>query len=123
MPAGPSGPSSPLITVNGIYLNPNSTNKEAALEVVNFLTGQVAQQTFANYGNYLPARTDIQGGNELLEAVSGGIVSGVAVPQNEGFSNYWLPFEKMFAQVLNGDVSPQQGLDVACAEMNAYNNK
>ena len=123
MPAGPSGPSSPLITVNGIYLNPNSTNKEAALEVVNFLTGQVAQQTFANYGHYLPARTDIQGGNELLEAVSGGIVSGVAVPQNEGFSNYWLPFEKMFAQVLNGEVSPQQGLGVACAEMNAYNNK
>jgi arabinogalactan oligomer/maltooligosaccharide transport system substrate-binding protein len=123
LPAGPSGPSSPLITINGIYLNPKSANKEAALEIMGYLSGQVAQQTFANSGYFLPARPDIQTGNALLEAVASGAGDGTAIPQNEGFSNYWLPFDKMYTNVINGEVSPQQGLSIACMEMNTANNK
>ena len=123
LPSGPSGPGSPLLTINGVYLNPNSANKEAAQEVMDYLTGQISQQMFANNGLFLSSRPDIQSGNPLLESVAGGVSFGAAIPQNEGFSNFWLPFDNMFTQVLNGEVSPQQGLNLACTEMNKANNK
>jgi maltose-binding protein MalE len=123
LPDGPAAGAAPLIGVEGIFLNPNSLSKEAALEVARFLTSPISMKDFSDTGRMLPARADIDAQNEYYLALGRPPVNGVAIPHNDGFSNYWLPFGDMFVSVLNGEISAAEGVSRACSLMNSANGK
>ncbi len=123
LPHGPAAGAAPLIGVEGIFLNPNSQFKEAALEVAHFMTSPASMKEFVDTGRFLPARAEIDSQNEYYLALGRPPVNGVAIPQDEEFSNYWIPFGEMFVSVLNGEVSAAEGVSRACSLMNSANGK
>ncbi len=123
LPSGPAGPSSPLISANGFYINPNSHNVEAAFELALFLTNRESSQSLAEFAGYVPVRLDVTSNYPHIDTFMESTAFGYPVPQSEQFANYWSPFEEMFLKVLTGEVTPQQGVSEACAKMDAANER
>jgi arabinogalactan oligomer/maltooligosaccharide transport system substrate-binding protein len=93
LPAGPGGPSTPLLGVDGFYFNPNSGNKEAALEVALYLTGKDAQTTMMNDAGHVPVRTDVEITDPLIEGLVDAFNAGSTIrPQVEQLGLYWSNF-------------------------------
>ncbi|MBU1662895.1 MAG: extracellular solute-binding protein, partial [Chloroflexi bacterium] len=67
LPAGPAGPATPLLGVDGFYFNPNSANKEAALEVALYLTNKNSQTVMMNDAGHVPVRTDVEITDPLIK--------------------------------------------------------
>jgi len=123
LPSGPAGPAAPLIGADGFYINPNSQNVEAALELALFLTNQESSQSFAEFAGHVPVRLDVTSNDTHINAFMESLAFGYPEPQSEQFANYWSPFEEMFFDVLSGEVTPQQGVSEACARMDAANER
>ena len=121
LPSGPDGPAAPLIGADGFYINPNSYNVEAALELALFLTNQESSQSFAEIAGHVPVRLDVTSKYPHITTFMESSAFGYPEPQSEQFANYWSPFEEMFFKVLTGEVTPQQGVSEACAKMDAAN--
>jgi len=121
LPSGPAGPAAPLIGADGFYINPNSHNVEAALELALFLTNQESSQSFAEFAGHVPVRLDVTSEDPHITTFMESSAFGYPEPQSEQFANYWSPFEEMFFKVLTGEVTPQQGVSEACAKMDAAN--
>jgi arabinogalactan oligomer/maltooligosaccharide transport system substrate-binding protein len=93
LPAGPGGPANPLLGVDGFYLNPNSANKEAALEVALYLTGPAAQTTMMNDAGHVPVRTDVEITDPLIQGLVDAFNTGSTIrPQVPELGNYWANF-------------------------------
>lgn len=93
LPAGPGGASTPLLGVDGYYINPNSKDQAAALEVALYLTGKAAETTMMTDAAHIPARTDVTVSDPLLKAFLDAVNSGSTVrPQDPQLSKYWANF-------------------------------
>jgi arabinogalactan oligomer/maltooligosaccharide transport system substrate-binding protein len=92
LPAGPGGKSTPLLGVDGFYFNPNSTNKEAALEVALYLTGKSAQTTLMNEAGHVPANTTVEVTDPLIQGLLDAFASSYVRPQVTQLGNYWSNF-------------------------------
>jgi arabinogalactan oligomer/maltooligosaccharide transport system substrate-binding protein len=123
MPAGPKAPAAPLNGIDGFYLNPNSKNQDGALALALFLTNQASSQTYTDSAGHVPIRTDVKAADPLVAAFAEASAGGFPRPQSPEFANYWAPFGDMFTKVLEGAVTPEQGVADACAAMNAANGK
>lgn len=123
LPSGPAGPAAPLIGADGFYINPNSHNVEAALELALFLTNQESSQSFAEFAGHVPVRLDVTSNDLHINTFMESSAFGYPEPQSEQFANYWSPFEEMFIKVLTGEVTPQQGVSEACAKMDTANER
>ena len=67
--AGPAGAATPLLGVDGYYLNPNSKNQAAAVEVALYLTNKASQTVMMNEAGHVPARTDVEVTDPLSSAM------------------------------------------------------
>ncbi|RJP55075.1 MAG: extracellular solute-binding protein [Anaerolineaceae bacterium] len=92
LPAGPGGPASPLLGVDGFYFNPNSTNMEAALEVALYLTGQKAQQIMMDEAGHVPANTTVSVTDPLIKSLLAAFENGYVRPQVPQLGLYWSNF-------------------------------
>ena len=92
LPSGPGGASNPLLGVDGFYFNPNSANKEAALEVALYLTGQDAQLMMMNEAGHVPARTDVEITDPLIQGLVEAFKTGYVRPQVPQLGLYWSNF-------------------------------
>ncbi len=92
LPAGPGGPATPLLGVDGFYFNPNSANKEAALEVALYLTGVKAQEMMMNDAGHVPGRTDITVTDPLIKGLLEAFKNGYVRPQVTQLGLYWSNF-------------------------------
>ena len=93
LPAGPSGVATPLLGVDGYYINPNSKNQAAALEVALYLTGKAAETTMMNDAAHIPARTDVTVTDPLLKSFLDAVNTGNTVrPQDAQLDKYWANF-------------------------------
>jgi arabinogalactan oligomer/maltooligosaccharide transport system substrate-binding protein len=93
LPAGPAGPANPLLGVDGFYFNPNSANKEAALEVALYLTGKSAQTIMMNEAGHVPVRTDVEITDPLIQGLVDAFNTGSTIrPQVEQLGLYWSNF-------------------------------
>jgi len=93
LPAGPGGVATPLLGVDGYYLNPNSKNQAAALEVALYLTGKAAETTMMTEAAHIPARTDVTVTDPLLKAFLDAVNTGNTVrPQDAQLAKYWANF-------------------------------
>ncbi len=92
LPAGPAGPASPMLGVDGFYFNPNTANKEAALEVALYLTGKSAQTTMMVDAGHVPARTDVEVSDPLVVSLIEAFKTGYVRPQVPQLGLYWSNF-------------------------------
>ena len=89
IPAGPGGPSNPLLGVDGWYFNPNSENQEAALEVALYLTNKAAQEMMMNEAGHVPANTTVEVTDPLIQGLLDAFSTAYFRPQVEAMGNYW----------------------------------
>jgi len=91
LPSGPGGVAAPLLGVDGYYINPNSLNKEAAIEVALYLTGAVAEGFMMDAG-HVPAITTATITDPLLQGLSDAFQNGYVRPQVPELGLYWSNF-------------------------------
>lgn len=91
LPAGPKGPSTPLLGVDGFYFNPNNKADQAAaaLQVALYLTNANSQQLMAEFAGHVPARTDVKYNNALVKAFQDSFAQAYVRPQVENMGKYW----------------------------------
>jgi len=92
LPKGPKGPASPLLGVDGFYINPNSQNKEAAIEVALYLTNKASQTAMMTDAGHVPARTDVDVTDPLLKGFQDAFQTATVRPQVAQMGKYWANF-------------------------------
>ena len=92
LPAGPGGPATPFLGVDGFYFNPNSANMAAALEVALYLTGAKAQQAMMDEAGHVPANTKVKVSDPLIQGLLAAFENGYVRPQVEQLGLYWSNF-------------------------------
>jgi arabinogalactan oligomer/maltooligosaccharide transport system substrate-binding protein len=123
MPAGPGGLAGPLNGIDGFYINPNSQNQDAAIELALFLTNQASSQTYTDKAGHIAIRNDVTSSDPNLNAFAEASASGFPRPQTVEFANYWTPFGDALTKAIEGALTPEQAVTEACAAMNAANGK
>jgi len=91
LPAGPAGPATPLLGVDGYYINPNSQNKAAAIDVALYLTNAAAEEEMMKAG-HVPAITTANVTNPLLKSLVDIFKNATVRPQVENMNKYWSNF-------------------------------
>ena len=91
LPAGPKGPASPLLGVDGFYFNPNNKadTAQAALKVALFLTNAASQKTMAEKAGHVPVRTGITYTNPGVKAFEDVLAVSQVRPQSISMGKYW----------------------------------
>jgi arabinogalactan oligomer/maltooligosaccharide transport system substrate-binding protein len=92
LPAGPSGPATPMLGVDGFYFNPNSNNKEAAIEVALYLTSSASETKMMDEAGHVPVRTLIFS-DSLIRELANAFNKGATIrPQVPELGKYWSNF-------------------------------
>lgn len=112
IPSGPGGDANPLLGVDGYYLNPNSANKEAALEVALYLTGTTASQMMMDDAGHVPANTTVEVTNPLIQGLLDAFSTAYVRPQVPELGLYWSNFCGQ-DQVFEAGVSPAEWVQTA----------
>jgi len=123
MPAGPAGPATPLAGIDGWYVNPNSTNQQAAADLALYLFGKDGLAEYANTAGDPPARSDVEISDPLVKDFADAAAAGFPRPQSAEFGNWWGPFGDALTAVMEGKASPADAVKTACDAMNKANNK
>jgi arabinogalactan oligomer/maltooligosaccharide transport system substrate-binding protein len=121
LPAGPQAVASPIVGVDSFYINPNTANFTATVELALFMTSQTSVQTFADVGMQVPVRTDVIAADPILNTFAQIAAQGTPRPQSDKFNSYWAPFVAMFDSILAGELGPAAAVAIACNEMNRLN--
>lgn len=117
LPAGPKGPATPLLGVDGFYFNPNSTNQEAALEVALYLTGKNAQEIMMNEAGHVPANTTVKVTDPLIQSLLDAFKNGYVRPQVPQLGLYWSNFCAT-DEVFEKGTAPAEWVKTATANSN-----
>ncbi|MCX6065465.1 MAG: extracellular solute-binding protein, partial [Chloroflexi bacterium] len=93
LPAGPAGPAKPMLGVDGYYINPNSANQAAALEVALYLSNAKSQTIMMNEAGHVPVRTDVTITDPLIKGLVDAFNVGSTIrPQVPELGKYWSNF-------------------------------
>ena len=93
LPAGPSGPATPMLGVDGYMFNPNSANQAAALDVALYLTNAASQTVMMNQAGHVPVRTDVTITDPLIQGLVDAFNKGATIrPQVPELGKYWSNF-------------------------------
>ncbi len=117
LPTGPKGPATPLLGVDGFYFNPNSKNKEAALEVALYLTNAKSQEVMMNDAGHVPANTKVKVTDPLIQGLLDAFKNGYVRPQVPQLGNYWSNFCSN-DQIFEKGTSPADWVKTASANAN-----
>ena len=124
LPAGPGGDAAnPLNGIDGFYVNPNSQNPQAAVDLALFLTGKDSAQIYTDKAGHVPIRSDVKAADPLVGAFAEASASGFPRPQSEEFGQFWTPFGDAWTKVVEGASTPADAVKAACAAMNAATGK
>ena len=104
LPAGPAGVAQPMLGVDGYYINPLSTNKDAAIKVALYLTGASAEKIMMGAG-HVPAITTAAVTDPLLQGLQEAFKNGYVRPQVQQLGLYWSNFCGM-DQVFEKGIAP-----------------
>jgi arabinogalactan oligomer / maltooligosaccharide transport system substrate-binding protein len=118
LPAGPAGPATPLLGIDGFYFNPNSTKKDAALKVALYLTNANSQTVLMNEAGHVPVRTDITMTDPLIKGLVEAFNKGSTIrPQVPQLNLYWSNFCGV-DQVFEKGVAPAEWVKTGTAASN-----
>ena len=122
-PNGPKGNFMPMMGIDGWYLNPNSTNQQAAIAFALYAFGKDGLTLYENNAGDPAARSDVTSTDPLVKAFADIAASGFPRPQSAEFGNYWGPFGDAMTAVFGGKATPTAAVATACAAMDKANNK
>jgi arabinogalactan oligomer/maltooligosaccharide transport system substrate-binding protein len=120
LPSGPAGPSRPMLTIDGFFINPNTAHVTTTVAVALYLTNRQSSQTFTTIAHHIPVRTDITSTNPLVLQFAQAAAQGSVRPQSTEFGNYWDSFGQMIDRVMAERVNPVDGVADACRRMDAF---
>jgi len=123
LPAGPKGPSAPMMGIDGWYINPNSKNKDAAVAFALYAFGKDGLTQYENNAGDPAARSDVTPSDPLVKTFADIAAAGSPRLQSKEFGNYWGPFGDAMTAVLAGKATPTDAVATACAAMNKANSK
>ena len=123
LPAGPAGAATPMTGIDGWYLNPNSTNQQAAIDFALFVFGPEGAKIYTDVAKAPMARTDVTASDPLVQAAADIAAAGYPRPQSAEFGNWWGAFNDATTKVLEGQSDSAAAVAEACAAMNTANNK
>ena len=123
LPAGPSGDATPLTGIDGWYLNPNSTNQQAAIDFALFAFGPEGSKIYADVAGAPMGRTDIEISDPYIADFADIANAGFPRPQSKEFGGWWGAFDDAHTKVLEGAADAETAVTEACAAMNTANNK
>ncbi|HUH98144.1 MAG TPA: extracellular solute-binding protein [Anaerolineales bacterium] len=123
LPAGPKGPSAPMMGIDGWYLNPNSPNQQAAIDFALYAFGKDGLTLYENNAGDPAARSDVTSTDPLVKSFADIAASGSPRLQTKEFGNYWGPFGDMITAALSGKATPTDAVATACAAMDKANGK
>ncbi len=93
LPAGPKGPATPMLGIDGFYFNPNSANQAAAIEVALYLTNAASQTVMMAEAGHVPVRTDVKISDPLIQGLVDAFNKGNTIrPQVPELGKYWSNF-------------------------------
>jgi arabinogalactan oligomer / maltooligosaccharide transport system substrate-binding protein len=92
LPAGPKGVASPLLGVDGYYINPNSQVKQAAIDVAMYLSGKTAEKVMMDKAGHVPAITTVTVTNPLIQGLLDAFKNAIVRPQAANLDKYWANF-------------------------------
>lgn len=121
LPAGPTGPSSPLLNTQALIINPYSNDLDTAIQVAFLISGKEPVQLLSETTRVVPARYDIVISDPLIESLSLAFQNGSPFPNNKWMDSYWSSFDPVFTAVLSEYALPQDALIQACQDMDQYN--
>jgi arabinogalactan oligomer/maltooligosaccharide transport system substrate-binding protein len=122
LPTGTAA-SAPLIGIDGFYINPNSKEQQAAVDLALFLTNKESEQIYMDQAGHIPVRTDVTISDPFVQGFVNANSTAFVRPQSKEFSNFWTPFGDMWVKIMEGTVAPEQAVADACAAMNTANGK
>jgi arabinogalactan oligomer/maltooligosaccharide transport system substrate-binding protein len=122
-PTGPKGPFEPMMGIDGWYINPNSQNMAAAIDLALYIFGPEGLTEYENMAGDPAARTDVTSTDPLVKAFADIAAAGYPRPQSAEFGNYWTPFGNALTAVVSGTATPTDAIATACQTMNTANNK
>ncbi len=117
LPAGPKGAASPLVGVDGFYVNPNSTNQDAAVELALYLTNAASQKAMMDGAGHVPVRKDVEITNPLVKGFADALAAGTVRPQVPELGNYWSNFCNT-DDVYEKGIAPAEWVKTATAAAN-----
>ncbi len=123
IPAGPKGPATPMAGIDGFYINPNSKNQQAAVDLALYIFGKDGLTEYANTAGDPAARTDVASSDPLVKTFGDVAAAGFPRPQSAEFGNFWGPFGDALNAVMESQSEPADAVATACAAMNTANNK
>jgi len=123
LPAGPKGPSMPMMGIDGWYINPNSKNQQAAVDFALYAFGKDGLTLYENNAGDPAARSDVTATDPLVKTFADIAAGGSPRLQTKEFGNYWGPFGDAMTAVLAGKATAADAVKTACANMDKANNK
>lgn len=121
MPAGPQGPSKPLLGVDGWYVNTAASNPELAVNFALAMTDPKAQEIFANKAGHIPANTTVSITDPLSKAFADAMQNTIPRPQVKELDKFWGNFGNAQAKIIDTNADPVQAISEACTKMNQEN--
>lgn len=111
-------PIRPWMTVEGVYISAQSKNKDAAYELVKYLTDAGAAKTLALEGRQSPANKVVYddpqaAANPILKAFKAQVDVAVPMPNLPEMTMVWGPATTMMNSVSKHGSTPKAGLDTA----------
>jgi arabinogalactan oligomer/maltooligosaccharide transport system substrate-binding protein len=96
----------------GVSPMPSAVNPAGAL---NGIDGFYTAQIYTDVAGHVPIRTDVDATDALVAAFAQASSVGTPRPQSASFGQYWGPFGDMITKVLEGVLTPEEGVAEACA--------
>ncbi len=122
-PTGPKGAFMAMMGIDGWYINPNSQNKQAAINLALYIFGKDGLTAYENTAGDPAARTDVTSTDPMVKAFADIAAGGFPRPQSAEFGNYWGPFGDALTAVVSGKATPTAAVATACQTMNTANKK
>lgn len=115
-------PMRPWITVEGVYVAAPSKNKDAAFELVKYLTDTAAGKVMALEGRQTPANKAVYSDPQvakdpILAAFRKQVEVAVPMPNYPEMSMVWSPVTTAMNTIVKKTATPKQAMDIAQKEV------
>jgi arabinogalactan oligomer/maltooligosaccharide transport system substrate-binding protein len=118
IPAGPGGNANPFTGTDGWYINPNSQNKDLAVQFALQMVSPQNEQVFVDDAGHVPADPAVTINDPITQGFADAAADGLPRPQNAQFNNWWGPFGDALNKVIDTGADPATAVKDACAAMN-----
>ncbi len=119
---GPGGNiGAPLAGVDSWHINPNSTKKEAALDVALYFFGKEGSTVYSDTALDPMVRTDISPKDERIATFAQIAADGTPRPLAKFLNGFWGPFGDNYTAMIEGKMTPADAVAGACQAMNDAN--